>query len=294
VNHDLSLFDHTQAIASQFSQVDVVIDFGGSVGTREMLAAAQSVKLWQVLGTGLDHFDLNHWKSSGMPVAHCPGTLSAESLAEAAMMLMLMLAKRINEASALARSGHWFGPTGIELSGRRLGLVGFGASARELAARARAFGMTLAAIDIRTPTKSDSEQYGLDLSGSPELLDELLATSNFVSLHVPLTPETRQLIDRRRIALMPDTSYLINVARGALVDEGALVDALESGDIAGAGLDVFEDEPLSSSSPFMTLKNVVVTPHIAGATDATARRRAQLAAENCDRIVRNQKPKHLV
>jgi len=292
--HELHILDHSQPLAPQFEGVEVVIDHGGSVGTREMLAAATSAKLWQVLGTGLDHFDLDHWRAQGMPVANCPGPFSAVALAECAMMLILMLTRRYPEALARLHQGEMYGPLGLELVGLKLLIVGFGASGIELARRALPFGLQVSAIDIRDIGPDEVREFDLQATGKPADLDRLLAESDIVSLHLHLNAETRHLIDARRLALMKPTAFLINVARGALVDEAALVEALSTGRLGGAGVDAYSQEPPDLESPLFRLRNVVTTPHIAGVTDGTSRKRAQCCADNVDRIAAGLEPLYRV
>lgn len=283
-NHHIVIFDHDEEMAPQFDGVEAIVDLGGSVGTREMLHAAKSVKFWQVLGMGLDHFDLDYWRLQGMPVAHCPGPLSAIPLGECALMFILMLARRYHEAHELLREGVLHQPSGVELENQNLGIVGFGASGRELAFRAKAFGMKIEVNDVVAPTPEAVEHYGVSFAGGPEKLDEMLPRVDYLSVHLPLNEETHHIIDARRLGLMKKSACLINVARGELVDEEELVAALSEGRLAGAGLDVFSQEPLPVDSPLLDLPNVVLLPHVSGSTDGTARRRAALAAENCDRV----------
>ena len=288
--HELIVFDHSAELEPQFEGIDVVIDLGGSVGTRRMLHAATSARLWQVLGYGLDHFDLEYWGSQGMVTAHCPGPNSAVALAEFAMMQILMLARRYPEARASAEDQRWGFPFGMELEDRVLGLVGFGASARALASRALAFGMRIMAIEKQPVSSADVERFRLEFVAGPERLDEMLPNLDFVSMHLPLNDETRHMLDADGLALLPSSAFVINVARGALVDEAAMTDALVNGRLAGAGLDVFGEEPLPLSSPLYGLRNVIITPHVSGGTDGTYRRRAAVAVENCDRVSRSEKP----
>ena len=292
--HELIFFDHSAELEPQFEGIDVVIDLGGSVGTRPMLHAAGSARLWQVLGYGLDHFELDYWASQGMVTAHCPGPNSAVALAEFAMMQMLMLARRYPEAREKAEEQIWYSPFGKELEGRVLGLVGFGASARALASRALAFGMRIMAIEKLPVSDEDAERYGLEFVGGPDRLDEMLPDVDFLSMHLPLNDETHHMLSADLLELLPVSAYVINVARGALVDEDALTAALVEGRLAGAGIDVQSEEPLPLSSPLYGLKNVILTPHVSGGTDGTYRRRAALAIENCDRIERGEEPLHRV
>ena len=293
--HDLRMLDYDKPIAPQFDGVDVVIDHGGSAGTREMAdAAAGVVRLWQILGTGFDHFDLEYWRSKNLPVANCPGLFSAVALAECAMMFMLMLARQYPVTQANLKQGELYRPVGMELDGLNLGIVGFGASGIELARRAAPFGLKMSVIDIRDVGADEVSEFGLEFVGKPDDLDSVIATSDFLSLHLHLNDETRHTIDARRLGLMKSTAFLINVARGALVDEVALIEALSERRIAGAGLDVFGQEPPDLDSVIFSLPNVIATPHISGATDGTSRKRAGAAAENVDRIAAGLEPLYLI
>lgn len=293
--HHLRIYDFAQPPAAQFDGVDVVIDHGGSHRSHDLAdAAAGKIKLWQILGTGVDHFPLDYWCAKGIPVANTPGPFSAVSLAECAMMFILMLTRKYPVAKANLEQGILYGPLGRELVGLRLGIIGFGASGQALALRAAAFGMKIAAIDIRDVREAEMEEFRLAFVGKPADLDEVIATSDVVSLHLHLTKETYHLIDHRRLALMKPTAFLINVARGALVDEEALVQALVEGKIAGAGIDVYSQEPPDLQSPLFHLPNVITTPHSAGVTDGTSRKRAGACAENVDRIAAGLEPLYLV
>src|SRR5262245_60538831 len=194
-----------------------------------MADAARSVRLWQILGTGFDHFDVDYWRDRGIPVANCPGVFSAVALADCAMMLMLMLARHYPVAAANVGRSLFYEPAGIELEGLCLCIVGFGASGRELARRARAFGMVLTAIDIREIAREEREEFGLDWVGSPSRLDEALTKADVVSLHLHLDETTRHLLNTRRLGLLKPDAFLVNVSRGELVDEQALVLALAEG-----------------------------------------------------------------
>ncbi len=293
--HDLHILDYDQPIAPQFDGVDVVIDHGGSAGTREMAdAAAGKVRLWQILGTGFDHFDMDYWRSKQLPVANCPGIFSAVALAECAMMFILMLARQYPVTQTNLSQGELYRPVGLELDGLNLGIVGFGASGIELARRAGPFGLKMSAIDIRDVGSDEVSEFGLEFVGKPKDLDSVIATSDFLSLHLHLNEATRHTIDARRLRLMKSTAFLINVARGALVDEAALIEALAEGEIAGAGLDVFGQEPPDLDSAIFSLPNVIATPHISGGTDGTSRKRAGAAAENVDRIAAGLEPLYLI
>lgn len=288
--HDLSVLDDSHPIAPQFDGVEAVIDQGGSVGTREMMDAAKDARLWQILGTGFDHFDLEYIRRKDIAVANCPGQFSSIALAEMAFMFILMLARQYRQAAADFASGVFNEAVGRELTDLNLGIIGFGASGQELARRAKAFGMNILAIDVRTIQPEIIQEIKPNLMGTPADLDNVVAASDFLSLHLHLNAATRRIIDARRIELMKSTACLINIARGALVDESALYHALSKGKLGGAGIDVFAQEPPDPSLPVFKLPNVVVTPHIAGVTYETSLRRAKCAAENVNRLALGLNP----
>lgn len=288
--HDLVVFDPAVSSDSQFGAADAVIDSGGSVGTQAMLDAAPRVRLWQIMGSGFEHFDLDYWRSRGVAVANCPGAATASALAERAMLFTLMLAHGYREADANLRRGVVYRPAAQELRGRLLGLVGYGASAIEFGRLARAFGMRLAAVDIRRISDAEAAEHGLDWRGTPDEIDDLVGMADVLSVHLHLNDSTRGIVDDRRLRLMKPTAWLINVARGALVDEDALVEALSEGRLAGAGLDVFSTEPLHLSSALLRLPNVVATPHTAGLHDGALRSRSAFIARNLDRVAAGLEP----
>ena len=288
--HDLALLDPGRPLEEQFAGVEAVIDQGGSVSTRAMMDAAVSARLWQLLGTGFDHFDLEYVKSKRIPAANCPGPFSGTALAEMAMMFILMLARRYREGVRRFREGELYQPLSHELEGRTLGIIGFGASGQELARRARPFGLRVVGLDVRPIEAEVLQELGAELLLGEDRLDEVVAASDYLSLHLHLNDSTRHLIDARRLALMKPSACLINVARGALVDEAAMAEALLDGRLGGAGLDVFGKEPPNPADPVYALPNVVVTPHIAGVTAETSRKRAACAAGNVDRVAAGLEP----
>lgn len=295
--HNLHLISHGQPLTPEQLTADVVIEHGGhsdsyTRGLADQLAG--SIKLWQVLGTGLDQFDLQYWRAKKIPVANTPGQFSAVALAEHAMLFMLMLTRQYNLTQHNLRNTVFYEPITVELENLRLAMIGFGASARELARRARPFGMKLAAIDIRDIGQDEIQEFGLEFVGKPSDIDHVLTQADIVSLHLHLNQETHHILDARRIALMKPTAFLINVARGALVDEKALTDALVNGRLGGAGLDVFGQEPPDLTSPIFNLANVITTPHCSGTTFGTSRRRGQCAADNVDRVAAGLDPLYRV
>ena len=287
--HDLRLFDHGQEAKPQLEGIEAIVDLGGIMQADQIdVAAAAGVKFVQVQTNGLDHVKVDEIVGSGMMLAHSPGDLSSVALAESAMMFMLMLARRYKEGLGNFERGKIFFPAGIALEGRTLGIIGFGASGQELARRAKAFRMRIMGIDVRPIEQEILDEIQLDFLGGADDTDRVIAESDFLSVHLHLTQKTRHIIDARRIGLMKPTAYLINVARGGLIDESALYEALMEGRIGGAGLDAFAQEPPEHSLPVYQLLDVCVTPHTGGSSDGTSRKRAEFAADNLDRYARGE------
>ena len=283
--HQVIIFDPQLDPAPQLQGVDAVLDMGGGPKDKRPLAdLAGSVKLWQLVSTGFDDFDVNYWRERQIPVANTPGTSSAVALAECALMLMIMVSRRWPETQTLLRDRVSGRPKGLDLENQRLGLVGFGASAIELARRAKSFSMKISAIDVRSISENEQRELGVDFVGGPNELDQVISHSDYLSLHLHLNQETRHIIDASRLRLMKPTAFLINVARGSLVDESALHAALIKKQLAGAGLDVFETEPLPSEHPLWKMDNVILTPHVAAASPRTAERHLAVLLDNVRRF----------
>ncbi|MGD2155557.1 MAG: NAD(P)-dependent oxidoreductase [Anaerolineales bacterium] len=294
--YPVTLFDPTQPIAEQFKGVEVVVAQSTSFGTHKMIDAAASarVKLWQVYTTGLDKVDVAYYQKKGVPLANTPGQFSAVGLAEHALFLMLCFTKNLAASQKNARSKIWNLPVNEELEGKTLGIIGLGSSGRELARLTHALKMKVIAVDIADIPLAIRHEFGVELLGGPEHLDQLLTAADYVSIHTPLTSDTQHMIDARALQLMKPTAVLINVARGEIVDQAALIEALQTGQIKGAGLDTCAGEPLEPDHPLLRLDNVIVTPHVAGVTTGTSRRRAHAAAENIERLAGNLPLQHLV
>jgi len=244
----------------------------------ELLDAAPRLRIVANLAVGFDNIDVDAATERGVVVTTTPDVLT-EATADLTWALLLATARRVTEADALVRRGGWkgFSPTmllGAPVAGRTLGIVGMGAIGRAVARRARGFDMTVLYRNRHADPVTERE-----LGVIPVSLDELLAQSDIVSLHAPLTDESRHLIDAAALAAMKPTAILINTARGALVDEAALVDALRTGVIAGAGLDVFENEPRLAPG-LAALTNTVLLPHLGSATTDTRAAMVTLACAN--------------
>jgi D-3-phosphoglycerate dehydrogenase len=245
--------------------------------TAELLTRGERLRIVGRAGIGVDNIDVNAATDRGILVINAP-LGNVRSTAEHTIALLFALARNVPAADRAVRDGTWkTGHEGIQLSGKRLGVVGVGKVGREVAAMAGAIGIEVIASD---PYLSDDDWRRLGLRSGE--LGELLESVDIVTLHLPLTPETRHLIGAGELARMRRGSYLINCARGGLVDEAALYDALASGRLAGAALDVFEEEP-PSASPLLTARNVILTPHVAASTrEAQAQVSADIATQVVD------------
>lgn len=268
-----------QALKKEMADADILLHVL-EPATAGVMALAPNLRFIQKIGVGLNTIDLETAKSGGIAVANMPGT-NTRAVAEMTLALMFSCLRRLPTLDAETRAGRgWSGDPTLfdkvaEIAGKTVGLVGFGAVPRILAPVLDALGANL--IYTATEEKSDVPAAWRDL---PALLGE----ADIVSLHVPLTPETDRMIDAEAIAAMKTGSYLINTARGALVDEAALLDALNSGKLAAAGLDVFAGEPVDRANPLLNLDNVVVAPHVSWLTPETLDRSLAVAFENCRRL----------
>ena len=294
--YEIVLYDPELPARPQFAGVEVVVEVGGAVSTPELrdLGGECDLLLWQILGTGLDEVDVKGFLRRGIRLANTPGQFSAIALAEHAFLLMLLFAKRFEASQVSIERQLFCVPFTEELAGRTLGLIGFGASARELAKRAAPFGMRILAYDVSTVPAEVQETLGIECSSDPEGLERIYRESDYVSLHVPLTAATRHMIDARALALMKPTAVIVNVARGEVVDEDALAAALEERRLFGAGLDVFGKEPVPPNHPLRNVRGVIATPHIAGVTDGTAFRRTRAALANIAQIEQGLEPDFVI
>jgi D-3-phosphoglycerate dehydrogenase len=247
----------------------------------EHIAASPGLRVISKHGVGVDNIDVDAATRRGIPVFNAVGC-NAQSVAEHAILLMLALARKLTALDRSMRAGRWDRPGHVagELKGKKLGIVGLGNVGRALAAIAQGFGMPVSAYDPYVATAAIP--IGVRLMKN---LDALLGDSDIVSLHCPLTKETRGMIGVAQFARLKPSALLVNTARGPVVDESALVAALTGGRVAGAGLDVFTDEPTPKDNPLRDLPNVVSTPHIAGSTREAMDRVAVRAVENAYAIL---------
>jgi glyoxylate reductase len=267
-------------IADKGALVSLVID----AIDRTVIDAAPKLKIIANVAVGYNNIDVAYAHSRGVVVTHTPDVLT-ESVADFTWALILAVTRRLSESERVVRRGEWKGwaldfMLGTELKGKQLGLVGVGRIGRAVAARAAAFGMRVVYTEPRD----------IDLPGAENLsLDRLLNTSDVVSLHVPLTPDTKHLIDKRALTRMKRSAYLINTARGPVVDEAALAWALQHHLLAGAALDVYENEP-DVHPDLLQLENVLLVPHLASATTETRTAMADLAVENVLAVLGGRPP----
>jgi glyoxylate reductase len=259
----------------------------------EVLDAAPGLRIVANMAVGYNNVDLPEATRRGIAVTNTPGVLT-DTTADFAWSLLMAAARRVVEGDRFTRAGrfHGWGPlmmVGTDVHGKTLGIVGFGRIGRAVARRAGGFAMRVLYFD-RSPADPETEAA---LNASSVSLEQLLAESDFVSLHTDYNPETHHLIGEPELAMMKPGSYLINTARGAIVDEAALVQALQSGNLAGAGLDVFEREP-EIHPELLTLENAVLAPHIASASMETRTAMALMAAENVLAALRGDRPPNVV
>lgn len=239
-------------------------------------------------GVGVNHLDLGACRARGVVVTNTPDVLT-DATADMAMALLLAAARRVAEGDRLIRAGGWreVDPAfmlGTEVAGKTLGLVGFGRIGQAVARRAAGFGLRILYASPRAGSVPGATRVRLE---------ELLSVSDFVSLHVPLTPATRNLLSRERIALLRPGAVVVNTARGQVVDDAALAEALSRGRVAAAGLDVFPDEPRVPAA-YLALDNVVLTPHLGSGTRETRAAMSRMVLEDVVRVGRGEPPRHPV
>jgi D-3-phosphoglycerate dehydrogenase/(S)-sulfolactate dehydrogenase len=287
--HEIDVVDGL-AVRSEPVLIDALQGVAAALASTEpytaaVLAEAPDLRVISRTGVGYDAIDVAEATRRGIVVCTTPGT-NQRAVADLAVGLILACLRQIVSASDLLRAGKWTpGPVGLELRGSTVGVVGTGLIGSEVVKRLSGFEPRLIAYDV-VQSKELMERYGVEYVS----LDELLRQSDVITLHAPLLPETRGLIDAAALARMKRTAYLVNTARGPLVDEAAMAQALHAGRIAGAALDVFDKEPLPSSSPLRQAPNLILTPHIAGSTHQARAAMAAMAVDNIVRVLRGEPP----
>lgn len=260
---------------------------------QEILSKAKSARYIQKTGIGVDNIDLRAASALGFPVANTPGG-NASGVAELTILLILALYRKLPQINRATKEGQWLmwelRPSSYEMQGKTHGFVGFGNIGREVARRSRAFGTNIVYYDkFRVSREFEEELDAQYLS-----LEEVLKTSDIISLHIPLLPDTKGIIGMNELKLMKKNAVLINVSRGGTVDEEALYHALKDRLIAGAGIDVWEKEPVNPEHPLLTLEQVIASPHIGAGTKDTLDRVLKIAFDNIERVAKGENPQFVV
>ncbi|MDQ0198758.1 2-hydroxyacid dehydrogenase [Neobacillus ginsengisoli] len=296
---DIRIWDETdvpvprEVLEKEIVDVDGLFCLITETVDRELLEKAPQLKVVSNMAVGYNNIDIKAAKEKGITVTNTPGVLT-ETTADLTFALLMATARRLIESSDYLREGSWktWSPmqlTGQDIYGATIGIIGMGRIGAALAKRAKGFDM-----NVLYHNRSRKLSLEKDLNMKFVELDSLLKESDFVCIMTPYTPETIDLISARELSLMKKTSILINTARGGIVNEEDLYHALKRGEIWAAGLDVFEQEPISLDHPLLTLPNVVTVPHIGSASIKTRMKMAELAAENLLLALKNQTPKHVV
>lgn len=268
---------------------DVLIPTMSAV-TKEVLATGDRLRLIQQCGSGLEMVDIKAAGTRNIWVANVPTDISgnADSVAELGIFLMIGLSRDMHGMASSLHNRKMGEPRGQALRGKRVGVIGLGGIGKALIRRLQAFDVSISGLKRSEPERAQAE-LGLEWVGRPEDLPALLAQSDYVFLSLPATPENRHIINRTTLSHMKNTAFLINLSRGGLVEKTALQEALAAGRIAGAGLDVFWEEPPDPTDVIFTY-NVIATPHIAGSTDVSVQGIVQVVADNIRRVGMNQTP----
>jgi len=280
---------NSEELKESISDADAAL-LGNDVCDSNVLNSAKNLRVVSRHGVGVDNVDLVAATENGVIVTNTPG-VNTTAVAEHTMALILSLLRRLPQADGSLRSRKWEGPKfmGNELDGKKLGIIGLGAIGLEVAKRAKCFGMEV--LYLKRRRRKDLERK-MGMAYRP--LEQLLRESDIVSIHLPLTPETRGLIGRKELALMKQDAYLVNTARGEVVDSAALSEALVEKRIAGAALDVFDGEPPDFDDPLFRLDSVILTPHIGAYTLEAVRRMDLISAENIVKVFHGQRPDFVV
>ncbi len=281
-----------ETLAQYIADADGIISRDSIKITRGLMESSPRLKVVGVHGIGCDHVDLVAAKELGKTVCNTPDALTI-TVAEMAMGLTLAVTRNVVAADKAVRRGQWSRKysdlIGVGLAGRKVGIIGLGRIGKATALRMKAFDADVYYWS-RSRKPMDEEKYGFKWLE----LDELLSTCDIISLHIPATMETRHLIGAEQINKMKQGTYIINTARGKVIDEQALIEALQSGKVKGAALDVFENEPLSTDSPLCGMDNVILTPHLAASNLEGMQQMAVQVAEGVLRVIQGQEPANRV
>jgi D-3-phosphoglycerate dehydrogenase len=280
-----------ETLISAVKNVDLIIVSCFTRITARVFGNAKKLKAVLKYGVGVDNIDLEAATRKGALVVNCP-QYGSDTIAEHAFALILCLAKKLIQIDKVMRKKAWIWPSqkflGIDLLGKTIGLIGFGRIGRAMARKAGGFGMKIIIYDPYI-----DPDLVKDFAARLVSLDTLLQTADVVSIHCILTPETENLIDAQKLQHMKQTSLLIDVSRGAIIDEKALAAALKQNRIAGAGLDVFAQEPLNSNHPFLDLENVILTPHLAWYTKEAYERLEKETLQRASEVLEGKIPRNI-
>lgn len=278
-----------EELKEKIKDADALVIRSGTKATKEIIDAADNLKVIARAGVGVDNVDLTAATEKGIIVVNSPDA-SSISVAELALGLMLSSARNIPQATASLKRGEWDRKSfkGMELYGKTLGIIGLGRIGQQIAKRAEAFGMTVVAYDPYIPVEV-AKNMGIELME----VNDLCKVSDFITLHVPLTPKTKHMIGKEQISLMKPNTIIVNCARGGLIDEEALYDAINNKKIGGAGLDVFEEEP-PKDNPLLTLDKFIGTPHQGASTVEAQKSAGTVVAEQVVKILAGKPADNIV
>ena len=286
---DLVITDtHSEEYGKALNEAEYLVGFVDMLVDEELYRTGPNLKLIQLLSAGYDRADINAARRAGVPIANNGGA-NAIAVSEHAILLMLAVSRKLAVQHANVASGRWRGnevPKLYELNGKTLGIVGLGTIGKKTARLAQAFGMKVVYYDIARLTEDQEDSLGVRF----RLLREVMAEADLLSLHVPLNDSTHHLIGAEELAAMKPAAIFVNTARGPVVDEKALYEALASGGISAAGLDVFDQEPPAGDNPLLSLENVILTAHMAGPTQESNQARVRNAFDNVQRVARGEAP----
>jgi D-3-phosphoglycerate dehydrogenase len=294
--------DYSKPILTQITDADVLVNGLGKVN-KPIIDACPKLKLVHQVGTGVDNVDIGYCTLKSIYVANIPH-INNVSVAEHTLFLMIYLAKNMKSAGEGIMKRRVFNVLGSELYGKKLTIIGLGATGREVAKRAKAFGMYITAVTKHPDSKkgkidnnnnhNNRWNYFINIIQGVEALSNSLIDADYISIHTPLTDETRGLIGAKEINSMKSSAFLINVARAEIVDREGLFTSLVNKKIAGAAFDVFWEEPADPNDKLLKLDNFVLTPHLAGWTSESADNATRIIASNINRVLHGEKPTTVV
>lgn len=282
-----------EELLAAIRDVQGIVSTSVDVIDANVMNASPDLKVISNYAVGYDNIDIPEATRRGIMVTNTPGVLT-DAVADLTVLLILGIARRVTEAERYIRTGQWklWYPDvllGQEIAGSTLGLVGFGRIGQAVAKRVQGFDMNIVYTEVDRILEAEKEYNAQYVD-----MEKLLQMSDFVSIHVPLIPATRKLMGEKEFKMMKPTAYLINTSRGPVVDEAALYEALSAGEIAGAGLDVFEHEPLPADSPLLRMDKVVLMPHLGSATHKTRGLMGVIAVKNMVAAMSGKRPPNLV